>query len=101
LSEIASCITGTAPVDGNDIVAANIAERPVFEVSSAGRSSTGADTQIRFMNETGGPIIIGKPRWSFANTRSWNWVLFNESTSALTTGATVRIVVKDYGVWVD
>lgn len=39
------------------------------------------------------------PRWTYSRTKSWNWMVFNRG-NALTTGGTVVINTKDFGVWV-
>ncbi len=48
---------------------------------------------------TNGPLCVAKPRWTFARTKSWNWVIYNHGAT-ITTGATVKIMAKSFGVWV-
>ncbi len=38
-------------------------------------------------------------RWTFSRTKSWNFFVYNLG-AAITTGATVIIKAKSFGVWV-
>ncbi len=97
-AEIEEALEAQGPLGPNDNVLSEQAMRPVFrvdghfEVSGADPIATGAVNTA---------ILVGSvnPRWTFARTKSWNWVIFNTG-SALTTGATVKILAKDFGVWV-
>ncbi len=95
--EIAASILANAPVGPNDIVGTQVSERFNKIISVAEGDLN--ETQVLFKNETGGPIIVVKPRWTFATTKSWNWFVFNGGGTALTTGSTVRITTKVFGVW--
>ncbi len=64
--------------------------------------------QIAFVEENaaGGVLLpadggVGKitPRWTFSKGVGWQWFAYNTG-QALTTGATVKIRAKHYGVWV-
>ncbi len=96
LAQIEECIElSGAPLGPNDPVEAAIAERFVMFVGAAGGS-----TISHFHDrETNAPYCIIKPRWTFARTKSWNFVLYNIG-SVMTTGATVNLRVKNFGVWV-
>lgn len=97
--EIGAVINTDGPLGPNDIAVAQIAERPVFvlgQLDDLGASGI----KGHFRSEGGGPKIVFNPRWTFAHTTSWNWFIFNNTGANLTTGATVRLVVKNYGVWV-
>lgn len=41
-----------------------------------------------------------KVRWTFTDTKSWNWMVYNNSAQAPQTGGLARIDVTHYGVWV-
>ncbi len=99
LTEIELAIESTGPVGPNDRVAQDIAERPVFLVGATNPNSNSVLEQPFFDIETGAPVITVKPRWTFARTKSWNWVLYNNG-QAPTTGSVVAIQVKNFGVWV-
>ncbi len=98
IAEFEAAIEANGPLGPNEAVAAEIAmrfERWLGEVVDA--AGTAGDAIIR--NEKGGALLQDTIRWTFSRTKSWNWVLFNHGV-ALTTGATVFIKAKNYGVWV-
>lgn len=97
-SEIESAILAAGPKDTNDVVTANVAMRPVWFVSLFDENSDA--TQGTFRGRDGEAPIMHKARWTFSETKSWNWFIFNRSASSLTTGAIVRMTNKVYGVWV-
>ncbi len=83
------------PLGPNDPVQAAIAERPVWYVGGVG-----GGTIAHIHNAEGnGTQCVLKPRWTFARTKSWNWVIYNIGP-IMTTGATVNLRVKNFGVWV-
>ncbi len=63
--------------------------------------------EIPFIAENEGPGSLlnrGMPvektiRWTFAKEFGWQWIAYNEGT-ALTTGASVEVRAKHFGVWV-
>ncbi len=96
VSEVGGALDANGPVDSNDIVQGNVAMRPVWLVG--GINSIGG-LNGNFLGADGGPIIKFNPRWSFGLTKSWNWFIWNASGSALTTGSTVQVSSKNFGVW--
>ncbi len=97
LAEIEEAIELTAgPLGPNDPVNAAIAERPVWFLGSVGGGTPSAHVHDR---EANGTLCVLKPRWTFARTKSWNFVLYNIG-AAPTTGATINLRVKNFGVWV-
>ncbi len=86
------------PVGPNDRINEELAERFILW---AGSVNVGENAVIerQVTNEHGGGLLSVKPRWTFARTKSWNWILYNHG-STLTTGATVKLYAKDFGVWV-
>lgn len=96
LAETEAAIEGAGPLGPNDPVAAAIAERFVMPVGVVGGGQPLAHIHD---GHTNGPIVVTKPRWTFSRSKSWNWVLYNMGAS-LTTGATVNLRVKNFGVWV-
>ncbi len=96
-TELASALLVNGPLGPNDGVGAAVAER--WNKVMSALDGDAASVQALFKNDQGGPMLVVKPRWTFATTKSWNWFVFNGSGSALTTGSTVRIVTKCFGVW--
>ncbi len=96
LAEIEAAIEVTGPLGPNDITSTNVAMRPVWFM---GGITVPPGTDGLFLNEEGGPTMESKPRWTFASIKSWNFFVYNMG-AALTTGATVIIKSKSFGVWV-
>ena len=98
LVEAEAAIETQGPLGPNDVINANIAMRPVFRVDAtifmAGADPIGSGAvNLGYMQGT------LNPRWTFARTKSWNWIVYNRG-AALTTGSSARIFAKDFGVWV-
>ncbi len=98
LAEIEQMIEGNGPLGPNDVVGMERAERPVFPVSAVFDCS-GADPIASGSTNNSTMITTLEPRWTFAPTKSWNWVLYNNGI-ALTTAMTATIRIKSFGVWV-
>ncbi len=96
LAEIEVAIELEGPLGPNDIVSANAAERPVWWMGAVDRET---GTEALFENDEGGHMMVLKPRWTFARTKSWQFFVYNIG-KVLTTGAFVNIRVKSFGVWV-
>ncbi len=98
LAEAEAAIENNGPLGPNDTVSADVAMRPVFRVEGQ-VDMAGADPIATGAVNTG--LLQGKinPRWTFARTKSWNWMVYNKG-SGLTTGSTAVIHAKDFGVWV-
>ncbi len=99
IGEINACINNQGPFGPNDEVEEELSERMVVLVGAvSGVDIGGVQAHIHDMN-TNAPVCVAKPRWTFARTKSWNWVIFNRG-AALTTGSSARILAKNFGVWV-
>ncbi len=104
-AEIAQAIVAGGPLDRNDRLAAERASRYVKILSQAemhfqGHNSGRTTVDAIFRGEGGAPIIVNKPRWTFSDPEGWVFFVFNNSGSAMATGATVRMTAKHFGVWV-
>ena len=97
LAEIEEAIELTGgPVGPNDPVNEAIAER---FVKWLGASDHEIATEGLFHNNMGGQLLEHTIRWTFARTKSWNFFVYNLG-AALTTGASVVVRSKSFGVWV-
>ncbi len=96
LAEVEAAILADGPVGPNDRVTEAIVERPTW---MAGVNDHLVGDEGIFTNEMGGHLLVIKPRWTFARTKGWNWIIFNQG-STVTTGITVAIIDKLFGVWV-
>ncbi len=92
VTEIAEAIIVDGPVNRNDRVKTERAERfvKVFGLLN--------DLQHFFSGENGGRQMNVKPRWTFSNPEGWDFFIYNAG-SALTTGATAKLVGTYYGLW--
>ncbi len=96
LAEFEESIELSGPVGPNDNLDAERAERWSMRIG-----------MINFVGESsalGAMLNLGMPvekviRWTFARAKGWNWIAYNEGT-ALTTGATINVRAKHFGVWV-
>ncbi len=99
LAQIEEALESLGPLGPNDTVTADRVERAVFYVGSINGDMIPANEAVNFVGEGNQPMMTIKPRWTFARTKSWNWVVYHRGP-APTTGASVRIDVKSFGVWV-
>ncbi len=95
-SEVEAAIEADGPLGPNDEITSDIADRPVWFAGAVDRET---GTEAIFENAEGGHVMVIKPRWTFGRTKSWNFHVYNLG-SILTTGASVIIRVKSFGVWV-
>ncbi len=96
--EIDAVLAAEGPVDANDILGNQTSMRPVWIIGSINPAV--ADTAATFVGDDGSPMIEFKPRWTFGSTTSWNWFVYNRGSGTLTTGATIKINAKSFGVWI-
>ncbi len=92
VAEIAEALLADGPSDRNDRVKTERAERFVKIFGSLN------DLQHLFRGENGGHMLIVKPRWTFSNPEGWDLFIFNNGVQ-FTTGATAKLIVTFYGLW--
>ncbi len=98
LAEFEAAIEGNGPLGPNDAIQEPISER--FEKwCGSTENQSGSESELQVRNEDKGGLLTVMPRWTFARTKSWNWILYNAG-AVLTTGATVFVKAKSFGVWV-
>lgn len=98
VTEVDDALDAEGPTGPNDRVQREKAERPVWAVSSLNLKA--ADTYGSFLGKDGGPLITVSPKWTFAEDKSWNWSIVNQSGANLTAGSTVLITERVFGMWV-
>lgn len=96
LAQFEEAIETEGPLGPNDPVQAEVSERFILFVGAGGGGSTPAHVHNA---EGNGHLCVLKPRWTFARTKSWNFIVYNIAPQ-LTTGATINLRVKNFGVWV-
>ncbi len=96
LAEFEESITGAGPLGPNDRISAERSER--FSMLMGSIAFIPQNTGPGAMLNQGIPIekVI---RWTFAPLKGWNWIAFNRG-SPLTTGSTLAVTAKHFGVWV-
>lgn len=92
LAELEASIESNGPVDRSDRILTELAERAVWYI--------GRFHGPGFASSLASLDAIFKARWSFGETDGWNFFIHNLDASALTTGATVRMKVTHFGVWI-
>ncbi len=98
VAQIAEAITANGPLNPGDTQGEH-AMRPVFIVGVAGGDTTQTALVVRDAH-TNAPLIVQKNRWTFQDGDSWNWFVYNNSAAALTTGSSIFLIAKNFGVWV-
>lgn len=98
LGEFEQKIEINGPTSRHDRVLSEQAERFAKPVGYARQNAV---SEVDFVSvDTNAKLLVVKPRWTFGETTSWNWVLYNRGVPP-TTGATIQIQVTDYGLWLD
>ncbi len=96
LAEFEEAIETVGPVGPNDTVRAEQASR--WYKSFGLLSFTTEQNHAGYMLALGA-VVERTIRWTFARAKGWQWVIYNHGT-ALTTGSTVKLQCKHFGVWV-
>ncbi len=94
VAEIAQVLVAS-PVDSNDNVNNERANRPVFNMAMVSGNAT---TDI--LTQHGGTFHEKTIRWTFSNPEGFTWAIVNHSGGALTSGTVIDLQCKYYGVWV-
>jgi len=96
----ASIEAANVPLGPNDRVGMELAERFV-KLIGVGDHGVGIEVfrTLHDIHEDSN-AILAKPRWTFKSTKSWNWMLYNTSADAPTTGANIVIQGRVFGVWI-
>ncbi len=97
-AEIEAAIESNGPLGPNETTEEELAERYMTMLGHLDVSDP-ASTEAIFKNENNGGMMTANPRWTFARTKSWNFFVYNIG-AAITTGSSVNLRVKNFGVWV-
>ncbi len=99
LAEFEESIEINGPLDRFDTVGDERAMRYSTVVGGSEQPDPAGTQVIMRDAHTNAPVCVAKPRWTFGELKSWNWIIYNSGLDALTTGASVRVKAKHYGVW--
>ncbi len=90
-TEINSTLLLNGPTDRNDRDQVDQAMFPVWPLFMIGRDHP---------DPNNGMPIEKTLRWTFSNPEGWNLFAFNLSSGSLTTGSSIFVIEKAFGVWV-
>ncbi len=99
VAQIAEALITNGPLNSSDRDKAEEAERFVKLLGSTLTTEIPTAAE-QIMDERSGPVMEKTIRWSFNKGVGWEYAIFNNSGSALTTGATLRLLATHYGVWI-
>ncbi len=101
LAEAEAKIDGlNGPLSRHDRVGTEVSMRFVKLVGAVGDGANASSEAVILDSVTGAPVVETKPRWTFGQTTSWNWIIYNHG-EVLTTGATAKVVAENFGVWIE
>ncbi len=98
VAQIAEAISAQGPLNRNDRARQEFAMRFVKLLATIAGGDN-ASTVKRFENAEGGGMISETIRWTFSSPEGWQFFVWNNGV-ALTTGSSVRLQAKHFGVWV-
>jgi len=98
-AEIAEAILAE-PSDRNDNLGNERAMRPVWVLGAVESRVDQSILNVTFRGAYNSPLMEWKKRWTFFDPEGWDYFVFNNSGSVLTTGADARVVASGYGLWV-
>lgn len=100
VGEIAEAVSSANPDNPNERVPIEQAGRMVRIIGSIKPSGPDANTVVSFSGDHGGPKMSFNTRWTFRQPEGWNFFVFNNTGTAITTGGLVHVHATHYGVWV-
>ncbi len=97
VAEAEEAIELAGPVAANDRVAAERAMRWVKYMGQIWFVEQTANAENPHLRRA---VIEMTTRWTFGIDKGWRWMAYNSGSGALTTGATIKVTAKHFGVWV-
>ncbi len=98
VADIKACIEISGPLSPQDRDKQEAAERFVKVISLFEPGDVASVSNGPFKNETGGPVLVVKPRWTFGEAESWQFFIYN--AGEILTGSTDCVIrATHYGVW--
>ncbi len=99
IAEISECLQAGGPLDRDDRLKVERAERGVHIFPTPEAIIQVEETSIGNTGKTNNYFIESKHRWTYSNANGWSLIVYNKSTGALTTGGILRVNSEYYGVW--
>ncbi len=97
--QIANAIITDGPTNKSDRDKVEAANR-FLKLMATSDTPERANTVQGMRGPGNAEFISHTVRWSFNKGVGWNWAIFNDSGSQLTTGGLVKIKATHYGVWI-
>ncbi len=98
IAEIEQVLDGAlGPFGPSDRIGEEVAERFVKILGVFENPSGGLEANLH--GKHGEPLIRETIRWTFTNTDSWVWFVYNNTGVTMGTGNGVQIMATHYGVW--
>lgn len=98
--QISNAIVNDGPINSSDRDKIEASNRFLKLFGMSDTTMQAAGTVIPFKGRENQEMLSETVRWSFNKGVGWNWAIFNNSGSALTTGGLVKIIATHYGVWI-
>ncbi len=100
-AEIAECLRALGPLDRNDAIRTERANRQCHSIGVGRKSGLGvSETEIVFHDKhTNAPMCVDKFPWTYSDPESWEFFIYNQGP-AIATGSSVYLIATHYGVWV-
>ncbi len=100
LSEIEGAIESNGPLDDHNMSEEEVVLKPVWVIGRIEKLAL-SDVEAIFVDAmTGSPLITSKHRWTYGdNASGWNYFVYNLGV-ALTSGSTIKLMGRSFGVWV-
>ncbi len=101
VTEIAEALQVDGPLGPSEAIENERVMRAVWIIGTTGGESA-ADLDITWKSKSGGDthVLTLPTAWTFTDADGWNFFVFNDSGAILTTGATLKVRAKHFGVWV-
>ncbi len=97
VAEAEQAIEMAGPLSANDVVLAAQAMRWVKYMGQIWFVEQTANAENPHLRDA---ELQRVTRWTFGIDKGWRWFAYNTGSGALTTGATIKVTAKHFGVWV-
>lgn len=101
LSEIEETLDLIGPTGPGKIIETERSERRIWWCGMVDPVQDAAATDYRPLRDmiTGGPMMVVTPRWTFDEGLGWQHFMYNFGDAVATTGKTMRIAHRSFGLW--
>ncbi len=98
-TNIKECLEANGPLDTNDRVRQEKAERQAHTIGVSHKQAAAA-VELPFRDKISNALVcIDRFPWTYADPDAWNFFLYNTGP-AIATGSNVYLTATHYGVWV-